>query len=378
MFTADAAIAYWESENQLVQETGCVMNRIDQLASPSTSRTLAVAILTSQDVMRDLFQTTLARLFSDGIVVNECRPKVLKRRFGSRQVIAYRLAYYSNKTGRNISTIEVVGKRYADPREGEKAFRTMYMLWNSEFGENTELKIPRPLCYLQDYKLLIQEKAQGMPLSEYLGRGDDGASAWMRLVARWLAKLHRSNVAFDGIEVYEDDKTPLPNYAQELGKRYPYHISQLEELAASIQYRLASFESASRAWIHGDFHPENIFVTRNRATVIDFDQFCQSDPARDLGYFIAQTRTAAYISKGSLEAANSELRILLDAYLADIPPEHKEDLTVRIALYAAQAVLESMHYIFCLLGDDRSDVLSVYLNEMQRLTEATLVSDIII
>lgn len=374
MLNESEFIAYFKSQTQLVQETGYVMTRIDQLTSSSTSRLLAVAILTAQDVMRDLFQTTLAKLYSEELVIKQCRPKVLKNRFGSRQVIAYKLTCADNGA-RNMSSMEVIGKRYADPQEGEKAFRTMQMLWQGEFGQSSRLKIPKPLCYLPDYKLLIQEKARGKPLPEYLGRGDAAASARMRLVAHWLVKLHRSEAAIDGIDAY-DDATSLRNFAQGLGERYPHLASHLQELAAGIQERLAAFKGAACSWVHGDFHPENIFVTEDKATVIDFDQFCQSDPARDLGYIVAQIRAMTYFSTGSLEASNSEIRVFLDTYFAALSAAEREGLFTRMAIFAARQIFESMYYILCVLDDERPDVLSAWLNEAQRLSGAKTAEDI--
>ncbi len=377
MLNESEFIAYAKNRNQLVQETGCVMAQIDQLTSSSTSRLLAVAILTNQEVMRDLFQTTLTTLYSKELVIKQCRTKVLKNRFGSRQVIAYRLTCLDNGA-RNISSMEVVGKRYADPQEGEKTFRTMQTLCKGEFSQSFRLNIPKPLCYLPEYKLLIQEKARGNSLPVYLGRGDAAALVRMRLVAHWLVKLHRSEATIDGIDTCDayDDATSLRKFTQRLAERYPHFASQLQELAISLQERLIAFKDVTYSWVHGDFHPENIFVTEDRTEVIDFDQFCQSDPARDLGYIVAQIRAMTYFATGSLETSNKEIRIFLDTYFAALSAAEREDLFPRIAVFAARQILESMYYILFVLDDERPEMLSAWLNEAQRISDAKTAEDI--
>ena len=128
-------------QTQLIQETGHFLNRIDQLVSSSTSQAIALEILTSPDIMRALFQTRLSNIYPEGLNLRECRPEVLRKRLGSRQVIAYTLILL-NEGGRKTSPVELVGKRYADGAEGERAFRTMQMLWEGGFGEGSRLKIP--------------------------------------------------------------------------------------------------------------------------------------------------------------------------------------------------------------------------------------------
>jgi Phosphotransferase enzyme family len=365
-----------ETPTLLIQELGYVLSQIDQLASPSTLRAIALEILTSPDIMKGLFQTTLAQIHPDGLILVQCRPKVLRKRLGSRQVIIYRLILL-NETGAKTRPVELVGKRYADGAEGEKAFCLMQQLWESGFGEGSRLKIPKPLCYLPDFKLLIQERAPGALLPKYLGRGDDAALVRTRMVARWLAKLHQLETFPEGIDSYADDETSVHNFAYQLGERHPHLASRLEELASTICARIACSEGLALTMVHGDFHPENIFVTQDRVTVIDFDNFCRSDPARDLGYIIAQMRAMMYFSTGLLEAADREIRALLHVYLAATTSQDMRTLPARIATFAARTCLANMYYISCVLKNECMEVLSVLLMEMERFMKAETVENLV-
>jgi len=83
--------------------------------------------------------------------------------------------------------------------------------------------------------------------------------------------------------------------------------------------------------VHGDFHPDHIFVDNDVATV-DFERFCMSDPALDLGSFIAHTRTMACVSGRALHAANREVDALLESYFGAVPFPQRVATARRIPL----------------------------------------------
>src|SRR2546425_9706632 len=128
--TGDQVMNGEEAQTQVIQGNGRAPSRIDQLALASTSRAVALEILTSADIMKDFFQTRPSAIYSDGLILRECRPKVLKKGHGSTQVIAYTLGFL-NESGRRASRVELVAKRYRDGGKGERAFWTMRMLWES-------------------------------------------------------------------------------------------------------------------------------------------------------------------------------------------------------------------------------------------------------
>lgn len=363
-------------QTEVSQEISRILCHTDLSVSPATSRAIALAILTFPDMMRDVFQTRLAKICADERIISHCRPSILKRRLGSRQVIAYRLSFKNDK-GLTTKPIELIGKRYADGEEGERAFRTMQMLWESGFSVGSRFKIPQPLCYISDLNLLLQERAQGSLLPKYVGRDDAVACARMRMVARWLATLHRHDTIPEEIVSCEDDEASIQSFASRLGERYPHLTSRFEALASAIRERITPCKDIAFTLVHGDFHPENIFVTRDGATVIDFDQFCRSDPARDLGYLIAQMRAMAYRAMGSPDAPNRQIRVLLKTYLAHLPLADREAITSRIVAFAARTWLEDLYYIFCVLEDEGPTLLATGLQEIERFVKAATVQEVV-
>jgi Ser/Thr protein kinase RdoA (MazF antagonist) len=265
-------------------------------------------------------------------------------------------------------SVELVVKRYADAAKGNRAFQTMELLWRAGFDADSPFNIPRPVRWLPDANLLVQEMARGVLLPEHLGR-DDGVAP-MEFAARWLAELHRLGPLAPDVPTYDADARSITTFVAQLAGRYQSLAAHLGEVAGAILEKVETCDASSFTMVHGDFHPENIFVRPNGATVIDFDVFCRSDPARDLGHFIAQTRAMAYFSTGSLDASNAALRTFLDAYHRALPPRDAESLACRIPAFTARAFLESLYYILAVLRSDRPDVLSVWLREIEHLVRA--------
>jgi hypothetical protein len=349
-----------------------VLDPVDQLSVPGVARATVLGILTAPTMLR-LFQTELARTL-DGLIVTECHPRVLKRRLGSRQVVAYTLVLSGASNGASCS-IEVVAKRYADGAEGERAFRAMQGLWGGGFGAGSRLNIPRPLCYLPGPKLLIQDMARGMLLPECLGRSDPAALVPFRMAAWWLDKLHRSPASAVPVASDEEDASAVTHFADQLAGRYPHLARRVADVAASIRGRLSARKTTPLAVTHGDFHPENIFVTGATTTVIDFDRCARSDPARDLAYFVADVRDLGHRARGSPDAANEQLGAFLNAYWAASQPGERERLGPRICAYVGQRVLERMYYVVGVLGVGSADEVSAGLEEIDRFLRATDVGE---
>ena len=85
----------------------------------------------------------------------------------------------------------------------------------------------------------------------------------------------------------------------------------------------------------------------------------------------------AYFSTGLLHAADREIRAFLYAYLASTTCDEMGTLPGRIAAYAARTCFANMYYISCVLANERQEVLSMLLMEMERFIKAEKVADIV-
>lgn len=345
------------------------------LASSTLSREKAVEILASPCTMADFFRSSLSRLFPQGAVLEECRPSVLRDRLGSRQVISYRLIF-TGQGGRRSEPVVLVLKRYANKAEGKKSYAIMKMLWENGFDRRSGLMVPEPLCYLEEMGLLVQERAHGMQLRRNLNLSGPVALERMKAVARWLAKLHRLDVNQDRIALHQDEESSLRAFVSQVGSREHRLLPKLEELTSVVLMKLSSFQHAVMTPVHGDFQCENIFVDNDRVSVVDFDRFCRSDPARDLGYLIAQMRAMAYLAGGAHCSVYPELKAFWEEYLRAASDQAKETLSARTSLFAARKCLQNIHYMSYVLQGQGLKIVSLLLDDAERFCKAERVEEV--
>lgn len=335
-----------------------------------------MGVLTSPELMADFFRTRLSWLFPPGSILKKCRPRVLRNRLGSRQVVSYRLVL-AGEAGREAGPMMVVLKRYADAAEGKKTYATMRMLWENGFDHSSRLKISEPFSYLEDLKLLALGKARGMLLRNNLYQSGPVALARMRAVARWLAKLHHLDAGFEGIAPHQDEESSIRVFVDEMGGReHRLFLPRLEELAGIILARLSSFANVTPTPVHGDFQCENIFVDNDDVTVVDFDKFCRSDPARDLGYIIAQMRAMAFLMAAP-GPVNQGLRAFWEEYLAAAAVAERDAFSARTSLFAARKCLQNIYYMSFVLPGEGMKIITVLLNEAERFSKADRVEQVL-
>lgn len=347
---------------------------IKLLASPSISRPSAVAILSSPEIMADFFQTELSWLLPKGAILRECRPKVLRDRLGSRQVVSYRLFFERAEH----KPLVYVLKRYADKAEGKKIFFIMRLLWENGFNHQGKFRIPEPHFYLEELGIQVQERAAGMLLRKNLNVRGPIVLTRMKAVARWLAKLHHLDADVTKIRAHADEAISIRDFVHEVGSReHRLFFPRLVELAELILTKLSACGNVPLAPVHGDFQCENIYVDTDEVTVVDFDRFCRSDPARDAGYLIAQMRAMAFLGGGALGSVHAGLRAFWEEYLAAAPVAERESLSARTTLFAARKCLQNIFYMAYVLPGEGMEIVSVLLNEAERFSRAERVEDVL-
>jgi Ser/Thr protein kinase RdoA (MazF antagonist) len=241
----------------------------------------------------------------------------------------------------------------------------MQLLWDAGFGLDKRFRIPRPVQHCADLHLILQGKAAGSKLRNYVGKGNDASLSYARMTGLWLAKLHNLKVPLPQVCTYEDEIASLRMFVTSLSADQPNLAAELQQLAAAVENAFASFRGVPATIVHGDFHPDHIFVGRDFITVIDFERFCFTDAARDLGSFIAHIRTMACFSGRALSAANHEADAFLASYFSAVPFRQRMAIAQRIAPYVALSGLEALYYVASVLKIGDPDRLAMYMKCIQ-------------
>ncbi len=161
--------------------------------------------------------------------------------------------------------------------------------------------VPRCLGYDPGLRLVLMEPLEGQPgISRLLrGEGQHGATLPEQLARAAVTggALHTSGLGLGADRTFESEISSLRGqlgairrHAPELGNQLDLWLDRAEKIAwASIPL--------PRGLAHGDFtHSQIVFDHRGRPGLLDFDDFCQAEPALDLGQF------TAYLSLGVARA----------------------------------------------------------------------------
>jgi hypothetical protein len=213
-----------------------------------------------------------------GNLLSQLRHQILKHAPGKRCVIEYRLCAEGESLPRRI-----IGKMYRKDR-GRVIFENMRHLWQAAAASGISFGMAEPLAYLPEIGMVLQSVVPGRRLADF-SRRDDLFEA-VRSVAENLAALH-------GLAVSVGEKRTLDDHLRKYCHPGPeVLIAACPELAPLVQSILAglakdeTLPDAPICPVHGDLNLAQIFIAGECAWFIDFDGFCLSHAALDIGNFL--------------------------------------------------------------------------------------------
>jgi hypothetical protein len=228
-------------------------------------------------------------------------------------------------------------KVFTDGR-GPRVFESQSRLWNAGFRPPAMHTVVRPIAYLPEHRLLLQEKAPGQPLVCML---DERTAA---MAAQWAATLHGSRVgAPPPMERYRRN---FERFIPDMTALFPDARPRIERLGRAVLGALDSMDPDRLAPVHGDLHPRNLFLaTSGRVSAIDLDTFSLHEREFDVAYFMAQAAIAGHYDSGGFRQTLGARRRFLAAYEEAAGRLSGE----RVALYHGASFLMSLHYELCVL-----------------------------
>ena len=307
--------------------------------------------LTDVEFVRDLLTT---EAFDPGSQqqLEGFETRILKRHL-RKVIIDYTLKFKD-------STRNYIGLyRESDQRLGH-TFSVMKTLRSNGFGQESNLRVPSPVLYIPALSFLMMEQAEGQPLREiFESRMDSGP--YVKGAARWLAKLHNSNVRLDG-EFFRDDEIEASRrYARAGSWLLPTLKSDIQSISSQLIDVQKTLPLHARKPIHGDYHPRNIIVSPDLTTVIDFEEARMGDPAFDVGYFVAQTKMTHGLGDATVQAVEA----FIQEYQEN-QPSMDPDLAQRAAVFEAQTYLQRIYHTYYLLHlRPDFDLILNWLNECE-------------
>ncbi len=255
-------------------------------------------------------------------VTKKCAIEILGHRLGKRCIMRYRLESLDPKTERRVPR-SLIGKVYKIREDrGRLVFAAMQGLWEQGFSDGAEdgIRIPRPLAYLPDWQLLLMEDAPGSTLASLKGSAIEPA---IDTAGKALAKLHQCPLEVPGRHTVEDELELLRGWVGVVSQVNPGLKNALEDALKRVQLALNRCQIFKATLVHRDFYEKQILVEGLQAILIDFDTLCLSDPAIDVGNFLAHLRLAGLQHSGKPDHME-------EAFLAAYGPAPSQDFPTRV------------------------------------------------
>jgi hypothetical protein len=231
--------------------------------------------------------------------LQSCKPHIMRYKRGNRCTVLYELEYAPDLHSESRGPTIVVAKTYLNEK-GRFAYEGMKALWDASFGAGDPVRIAEPLAYDPGRRVLVQgpvreEQTLADLLLEALDAGTleaiNALNGTMQRAAAGLAKLHGSGVKTGQLEAWKDEIAEVQGQVGELSMVFPH----LASAGGQFLERICQLEAAARpdALVpsHGTFRPVQVLLNQGEMSFVDFDSFCQSEPARDISMFLASVMT---------------------------------------------------------------------------------------
>jgi hypothetical protein len=238
----------------------------------------------------------------EGIVVRRAEAEVLRYKPGSR--CTFRMHVETDPDSGPAFPATLIAKTHAGGK-GLVADRSMRALWFSPFRDGP-IAIAEPLGFDPDRRILLQG-----PIPEACTLRDvligwfagDRSVPWDRLVdlvtrvGAGLGRLHGSGVTVGEAVGVDAELDEIHRRAARLTAAFPDHGPVLASITTVLDELTGATPPGPALPAHRSFRPAQVLLDGDRMGFIDFDGFCQAEPAMDVAMFCTMVRSIG-LNKG--------------------------------------------------------------------------------
>jgi hypothetical protein len=181
-----------------------------------------------------------------------------------------------------------------------------------------------PMTYVPHERILIFPWVDGRFLSEIV---DDPKPELLRQAARIAARLHCSGIVPEPPTTAQSFVEDTLARCERLRNQWPEAAPLIEPLMASLQEASTGLDPADPAPVHGDMAAGQFLWTGERLVLLDLDMFGYTDPAYDVGHFLAQIERRCLWDASVRAHGPHWLACFRDTYLAAMPQVSPRNVT---------------------------------------------------
>ncbi len=246
------------------------------------------------------------------------------------------LHYTMNTPAANL---DLYGKVQPDNR-GLRTYRIVQKLWEAALQYPGYLSLPRPLAFVDELGLLLEERVRGRAVGGNRRSADFMLTA--NAAAEALAVIHESNVPIDGVISIENEIARLDRVAEQFKYVLPTGHFLLMDLIAHMRDRVRKTTEEELLSTHGDMKYDQFIHHNGELTLLDFDYFAVAETSYDLGKFCAYTVPTAPKGWADSVAAEKTRLLFLRRYIELRPHATLQRFSVYEALQLALRAMAFM------------------------------------
>jgi hypothetical protein len=231
------------------------------------------------------------------IRIGRCTPSVARSK-RNRCTVVYRLEYGPEAEGRDWPQVVVAKTHRGD--KGPAAYHAMCALWSSSLRWNGDVTIAEPLGFLPELNVLIQRAVPGettlgdqiecMLLRDPGEHGDrQNVIELLGKTARGLSALHACGLHGPPFG-WDEEMAEVREMMERLAHWVPGLEAQVSPALARLEELAIHHSPQVPVPSHRSFRPAQVLVHEGRIAFIDFDGFCEAEPAADLALFRASMK----------------------------------------------------------------------------------------
>ena len=331
--------------------------RLDLESQPPDEALPSLPRLTDPTAARELLESSIragSPAYQD-LHIQSCEPKIMRYKPGSRCTILYRLEYADNQAASQNWPDVVVAKTYQG-NKGQIAYDGMRALWDSALASSANVTIAEPLAFVPELSVLVQgpireEQTLKELIRSALRAGTPEAleelNHYMRMTAVGLAEMHHCDISVGELRTLEEEFAEIREVDERLAAVIPELHGAVAPLLAHLEAVAADNPADPTVPTHGTFRPAQVLIHKGQIGFIDFDGFCQAEPALDLALFLGKIRDIglsaskddddeddAVVDRQALLARLAETEAICEVFLAEYE-QHAPVSRVRVALWEA-------------------------------------------
>ena len=170
-------------------------------------------------------------------------------------------------------------------RRGLRTTRIVEGLWQAAARYPGYVNLPRPLGYIEDLGMLIEEGVRGRPVGGTRTRAE--FDELPEVAADALAVIHEARVESDETITIEAELARLDQVAEKVTYVHPQGHFLLKDLITHMRDRVQRTEEEELLPTHGDLKYDQFMFHNGTYTLLDFDYYATAETSYDLGKFCA-------------------------------------------------------------------------------------------